>query len=83
MMAKRMGNVTAQTIEARKYNMTLQEFSQWKQQKEGLVKFSNKENRGKRKKGEINHFGNFPLNGVFSFGAKFVDMDDDSTLTQP
>ena len=78
MMAKRMGNVTAQTIEARKYNMTLQEFSQWKQQKEGLVKFSNKENRGKRKKGEINHFGNFPLNGVFSFGAKFVDMDDDS-----
>jgi hypothetical protein len=77
MMAKRMGNVTKNTIEARKYNMSLQEYQQWKQQKDGLVKFSDTASRGKRKKGEINHFGNFPLNGVFSFGAKFVDMDDD------
>ena len=30
-----------------------------------------------RKKGQINHFANFPMNGIFSFGAKFIDLDND------
>ena len=72
-------DVSDMMIKAKAKNMTLMEYRNWKRQAMAMQEFSQLK-RGeakKRKKGEINHFGNFPLNGVFSFGAKFIDMDDD------
>jgi len=68
---------TKYATKAAKYNMTLQEYHEYITKREELVRFSDPIQRKKRKKGQINHFANFPMNGIFSFGAKFIDLDND------
>ena len=79
-MKEQEKSISPMATDAKKYNMTVEQYKQWKAHNRDLAQFSDVKQRGKRKTGKekMNHFANFPLNGVFSFGAKFIDMDDDS-----